>query len=322
MIIDSSQVSSRFIRYYERKESKTLTNSTKRAYKSDIRKLLETNPDLDSLDSLTKEVAIDSLRRIKRKGSSPASIRRFASTISRFFIFLGIEDVTYDSMLRAVNISRSNLPNEKSLPLDRREFPHILNAVVEKHKDRPNSYYCRRDLFFLHLMYFGGLTIPELINLDGEDIKSTKGGIEVLVDSNTSFSRRTRNVEIIATSSDSPILDYPSKRLNFIKYLSDKGIIKGNPPDALLLNRYGKRFSERNLRKVVCSYLEEAGIDKSTQSFRLGHILDLVKNGTEIETIARRLGISKASLQDTLIIFKGSGMFNQGEEPRGEDPSS
>lgn len=323
MVVDFSRALPRFFKFYEGKRGKPLSDATRTAYARDLTDFFGgISPEVESIRSLNESHVSLYFGNLGRKGYSPASIRRFASTISRFFSFLGIEGVTYDSMLGAIDISKSNLPNEKSLPLNRMEFSDILDAVVEKHQDRPSSYYCRRDLFVLHLMYFGGITIPELSNLDEDNIKSTRRGIEVLVDSNTSLLRRKRSVEIIVTTLDSPILNYLSERVKFISSLLDRGIIKRNPPEALLINKYGKRFSERNLRKGVCSYLEEAEIDKSTQSFRLGHILDLVKEGIGIEIIARRLGISKTSLQDILIIFKGNGIFNQDKKVSVEEPSS
>ncbi len=192
------------------------------------------------------------------RGLKPSSIVRKFASLSVFFEYLkekGIVDKNYAKLLDKPKVKK-DLP--KFLDVD--ETIALLESVKNK-----------RDRAILELLYSSSLRASELLGLNVEDIDfenmrlkvKRKGGSVVYVP----FSERAK------------------------RFLTEYvGLRKSGP---LFLNKYGKRLSDRYLRKLVKRYaLRSIFKDISPHTLRHTKATHLLNSGMDIRLLQKFLGHS------------------------------
>ncbi len=218
--------------------------------------------DVDEFLKLTDGFGLEDVQKFMQvlfnRGLKPASIIRKLASLSVFFEYLkenGLVDKNYAKLI-------DKPKNSKKLPkfLDVDETIALLDSVKNK-----------RDRAILELLYSSSLRASELLGLDVEDVDfenlrvrvKRKGGGVVYVP----FSERAKRflVEYIGARNSGPVF----------------------------LNKYGKRLSDRYLRKLVKKYsVESIFKDISPHTLRHTKATHLLNSGMDIRLLQKFLGHS------------------------------
>ena len=187
---------------------------------------------------------------------SASTINRKLASLSVFFEFLksmGVVDKNYVKLTEKPK-------NDKYLPafLEVDEIVGLLENIKNL-----------RDRALLELIYSSALRAGEVLGLNVEDIDFDKLKIRV---------RRKGAKEMYI-----PI----SKRAS--DYL--KAYINGRQEGPVFLNRYGKRLSDRSLRKIVKKYaLKTIAKDISPHTLRHSRATHLLNSGMDLRLLQKFLG--------------------------------
>lgn len=251
---------------------------TIRNYGADLREFLGyftppggTPPDLSGFDMLALR---EWLAHIYEKEHKPATVRRKLAAVRALFRYLSRERLITKDPARLLKLPK--MP--KTLP----EVPNaevtnaLVDAVLPEDLERP---YPRRDRLLLELLYGCGLRVSEAVGLDLTDFDRTERWIRV-----RGKGRKERQVPYGSKAADS--LD---------AYLADRGVAAG--AGALLLNRFGKRLSDRSARSIVKFYARWTVGDESIHPHTLRHAFatHLLSDGADLRAIQELLGHARLS---------------------------
>jgi integrase/recombinase XerC len=251
---------------------------TIRNYGADLREFLGyftppggAPPELSAFDMLALR---EWLAHIYEKEHKPATVRRKLAAVRALFRYLSRERLVEKDPARLLKLPK--MP--KTLP----EVPNaeVTNALVDaelpEDLERP---YPRRDRLLLELLYGCGLRVSEAVGLDLTDFDRTERWIRV-----RGKGRKERQVPYGSKAADS--LD---------AYLNDRGVAAG--AGALLLNRFGKRLSDRSARSIVKFYARWTVGDESIHPHTLRHAFatHLLSDGADLRAIQELLGHARLS---------------------------
>lgn len=154
-----------------------------------------------------------------KKGLSVSTITRKLASLSVFFDFLRQKGVVDTNPLDVIDKPKQSRPLPKFLEVDE------IIALLEGIKDK-------RDRALVELIYSSSLRASEVLNLNVEDVDLDNLRIRI---------KRKGGKEVYL-----PITERAARYLK--EYIKDR---TGGP---LFLNRYGKRLSDRYLRKLIKRY--------------------------------------------------------------------
>lgn len=216
------------------------------------------------------------LANLQKKGLNKATIARKISALRSFFRYLAREELIPSNPMLHIHTPRG----EHKLPkfLYYTEMEALLNAPDSS----PSG---ERDRALLETIYAGGLRVSEAVGLDLLDVDFSlecakaygKGGKERIV-----------------------LLGKPAL-LAIEKYLTHgrRVLVKQNPhpEQALFLNKFGKRLSDRSVRNVVNKYVQQISLDKSISPHTLRHSFatHLLEGGADLRSVQELLGHVKIS---------------------------
>lgn len=159
-----------------------------------------------------------------------------------------------------------------------------------------------RDRTMLELFYSSGLRLSELVSLNRSDIDHKhflvklkgKGKKERVIPI-------TRNAETWLTH----YLNHPER------YEDGNGNLAQKDPDAVFLNRFGKRLSARSIDRHFEAYLKQSGLAGRVTPHTLRHSIAThwLENGMDLKTIQTLLGHN--SLATTTLYTKVSNSLKQ-----------
>ena len=230
---------------------------------------------VDTLDKVDRKVLRDYLGHLVSKGIVKGSIARKLSAIRSFFSYLVREKLIEANPIKTVSSPKL----EKRLPafLTLGEVKRLLEAPDTS---TPQGL---RDRALLELLYASGLRVSELtglelgqINLDTNEIRVWgKGSKErvVLMGEPAAIALRT-------------YLEHGRPELT--------GKKRSN---ALFLNRYGQRFPERAVQKLLEKYASLASLKKRVHPHMLRHTFatHLLDGGADLRVVQELLGHARLS---------------------------
>jgi integrase/recombinase XerC len=151
-----------------------------------------------------------------------------------------------------------------------------------------------RDRAMLETLYSTGMRVSELTALDITDIDLTTNVVRV------SGKGKKRRVIPLAPGAVQMILHFLDLRRNDPR----------NPsfdPDALFINKHGRRLSTRSVRRKLDKYLLDAGLDLSVSPHTLRHSFatHMLRRGADLRSVQEMLG--HQSLSTTQIYMHLSG---------------
>lgn len=271
-----------FIKYRNYLEvEKTASPYTVRNYMTDLRDffLFLRSHGIASLRDIDRSVLRDYLADLMNRGFVKRSIARKLSAVRSLFRYLVREEIVPTDPVK--NTSSPRL--DKLLP----EFltaDEITRIIESPDGSNPLG---QRDRALLELMYAAGLRVSELVGLDVENINMDT--LEIRVWGKGSKERIT----LIGEPAANALKVYLEEGR---KFLSGK-----KTSNALFVNRYGTRLTERSVQELLNKYALVVGISKRIHPHMVRHTFatHLLNGGADLRVVQELLG--HASLSTTQI---------------------
>lgn len=251
-----------------------LSENTIQAYRSDLVQLLK------FLDDGLLEASHSDLRAFlasRHRELSPRSMGRKLAAIRSFYRFAKRRGWLGNSP--AARIRSTQVPKKLPQLLDHDEMSALLKAPD------PKTNLGLRDRALLELLYATGVRVAELTGLNIQDVDMKdrvarvlgKGGKERLVP----FGRHARQALHLYFPARDGLLSRSKKPA----------------PDALFLNRFGGRLSDRSVRRLLDRAILRAGVlhDISPHVLRHTFATHLLQEGADLRSIQELLGHSSLS---------------------------
>ncbi len=209
-----------------------------------------------------------------------STIARRLACLRSFFRYCCREGLTEHNPAKALRTPRAG-----------RKLPHFLTTEqIGTLLEAPpaNEPAGLRDRAMLESMYSAGLRVSELVGLNLDNFDRDANIFRVL---------GKGKKERIA-----PVGSYASKALSSWLEVRTPAA-NANPSDqsALFLNRFGRRLSDRSVRRMIDKYLLETGLERITSPHTLRHSFatHLLDGGADLRSVQELLG--HASLTTTQI---------------------
>ena len=268
-----SKENSYVIEFYEYlKREKSLSPNTVKGYISDIKNFLKFVP-REQLKQVNFSLIRKYLGELQERGYQKSTLARRVATLHSFFHYLYLKG----------NLAFSPLSNLRAPKLEKR-IPSFLEEVeVERllETTQGEDFFHLRDKAILELLYATGMRIMELINLNMGDIDYLENLVKV---------QGKGNKERLI-----PLGSYAKKALNI--YLEKRnGRVKVGE-DALFINKYGERLSDRWIRKKLKKYIDKTEILKKVSPHTLRHSFatHLLNRGADLRSVQELLGHERLS---------------------------
>ena len=268
--IDFEQEFVKYLRY-----ERNMSPETIRAYEKDLHQFMrffcKETPEIPHPASITTMQVREFLAELKERNYKPTTIVRKLATIRSFYKFL----------MRKRHITTNPLTTIET-PKVEKKLPHSLSVdEVEKLLSAPQgtAFQPARDRAILETLYSTGLRVSELTALN---VASLDFSAEVIKARGKGSKERVVPVGSFALQA---IKRYVHSREQ--THTPDE-----NDPDALFLNRFGKRLSSRSIRKILDKYIKVTGLNKKTSPHTLRHSFatHLLDRGANLRMVQELLG--------------------------------
>ena len=234
------------------------------------------------------------LSHLYSEGLSAVTIRRKLAAVRSLFDFLAREGSIPTNIARLVRTPKA--PQKLPSVPTAEQTNALLDGVAA---DQLNRAFPQRDLLIFELLYGCGLRISELVGLDLEDFDRTERWIRV-----RGKGRKERQVPFggkAATALDAYLVSRQAQ-------IGEHG---------LLVNRFGKRLSDRSAREIVKLYSRMLAGDSSLHPHSLRHAFatHLLADGADLRSIQELLGharlattqkYTEVSLTDLMAVYDRS----------------
>ena len=228
-------------------------------------------PEIPHPASITTMQVREFLAELKERNYKPTTIVRKLATIRSFYKFLMRKRHITTNPLTTIETPKV----EKKLPLS------LSVDEVEKLLSAPQgtTFQSTRDRAILETLYSTGLRVSELTALN---VASLDFSAEVIKARGKGSKERVVPIGSFALQA---IKRYVHSREQTHK--PDE-----NDPDALFLNRFGKRLSSRSIRKILDKYIKVTGLNKKTSPHTLRHSFatHLLDRGANLRMVQELLG--------------------------------
>ncbi len=256
------------------REEKFFSFSTVKSYVADVRDFLEFLKSKSiKVEDVDHRKAREYLSFLLDKGLKKSTLARRVSSLRCFFHYLQAKGYISSFFLSSLRTPKL----EKKIPsfLEEEEIEKLLDGM----KGRGFSFL--RDKASLELLYGTGMRIAELIGLNIQDVDFGSELIKV---------RGKREKERLL-----PFGGFAAKALN--NYLGIREEKFGSLKEAVFLNRFGNRISDRWMRKKLKSYLQQTGILKPATPHTMRHSFatHLLNRGADLRSVQELLGHEKLS---------------------------
>jgi len=272
-------VFSRYVSYLELERD--ASPYTVRNYTTDLLGFIQfiKEKGIESLKEVDKHVLRDYLSHLMQGGIVKASMARKLSAIRSFYRFLVREEMLLVNPLQ----------NTSSPKLDKRLPSFLTQDEVIRLLDTPDTTtpQGQRDRALLELLYASGPRVSELVGLDLRQVNLDSREIRVWGKGNK---ERVVLMGELAAEALTTYLEESRPKL-----LGEKRT------NALFLNRYGQRLTERSVQITLQETAHRAGIGKRVHPHMLRHTFatHLLDGGADLRVVQELLG--HASLTSTQI---------------------
>ena len=250
---------------------------TVRNYTHDLRHFLEflNIENVATLGDVDRHLLRRYIASLQEQGFEKSSVSRKLSALRSFYSYLMQQNFTSSNPL--ITVSSPKL--EKRLPsfLSSDEVTHLLEIPDTS---TPQG---QRDRAMLELLYASGLRVSEIVSLD-------LGSVNI----------EARDIRVWGKGSkERMVLIGKPAASALIMYLREgrRQLLGNSSTEALFINRYGKRLSERFLQKAISKYAIEAGLDKRVFPHMVRHSFatHLLDGGADLRVVQELLGHANLS---------------------------
>lgn len=252
--------------FYKNLSLRNMSPLTVKSYKCDLQQfsMFFKNKNVKDLDYIALR---GFLIYLQQKGYSKVTISRKLSAIRSFFKFLKQEEIIKENPMVLV----AGLKCAKKLP----RFLYY-DEVCQVLEQKVNSVLGMRDRAMWELLYATGIRVGELVGLNVDDVFWVDGLIKV---------RGKGDRERIV-----PFGSYAKQALAIYLEKSRPQLLK-EKCQAFFLNRFGKRISQRSVRRNLKKYLLQAGVDyASPHTMRHSFATHMLNGGADIRIVQELLG--------------------------------
>ncbi|MDP6142090.1 MAG: tyrosine recombinase XerC [Dehalococcoidales bacterium] len=235
--------------------------------------------EIDELGKVDKHTIRDYTSWLMGQNVTKTSIARKLSAIRSFYRYLAREEILPDNQL--VEVSAPKLDRRLPSFLTIEEMVQLLKAP-----DLANPQGLR-DRAIIELIYASGLRVSELVKLNLGQINLDSNEIRV-------WGKGSKErVVLIGEPATMAITNYINR--------SRPKLVGKRSGDALFLNRYGSRLTERTVQMIFEKYAALAGLDKKVYPHLLRHTFatHMLDGGADLRVVQELLG--HASLASTQI---------------------
>ncbi len=207
---------------------------------------------------------------LNKKEYTRKTISRKLSSLRTFFRFLARE-----------NYIKTNPFQMVSTPKIEKKLPHFMySEEMEELLRLPDltSPLGLRDKAIIETLYASGMRVSELMFLDVESIDLVNGNALV-------FGKGAKERYV-------PLGSYAIKALTEYLNIARLQILNGQREKALFLNRYGKRLSDRSVRRMLDKYVQFLSTVKKVSPHTLRHTFatHLLNSGADLRVVQELLG--------------------------------
>lgn len=250
---------------------------TVRNYITDIRDFLDflKREGINSLNEVDRSTLRRYLGWLQAHGIVRASISRKLSTLRSLYRYLVRENLVNAQPMQALSAPKL----EKRLPtfLTAEEVSQLLEAADA------SSPQGLRDRAILELLYAAGLRVSEIVILDLGDI-----GLE------------SRDIRVWGKGSKErmALMGRPAaEALKLYLELGRDKLLGTKKNQALFLNRYGERISQRRIQHLIARYALQAGLEERIFPHIMRHTFatHLLDGGADLRSVQELLGHARLS---------------------------
>ncbi|MFC1988212.1 tyrosine recombinase XerC, partial [Chloroflexota bacterium] len=231
-----------------------------------------------TLEGADRHLLRDYLAYLARQGLVKASIARRLSAIRSLYRYLVREEILPVNPMQETSSPKLDRRLPSFLTIE--EVTRLLEAAD---LTTPQG---QRDRAFMELLYASGLRVSELVSLDIEQVKLDDREIRVW-----GKGSKERMV-LMGEPATAALIHYINNGRN--ELLGNK---RGN---AVFLNRYGGRLTERSVQSILEEYAVKSGIGKRVYPHMLRHTFatHLLDGGADLRVVQELLGhVSLSSTQ-------------------------
>jgi len=269
------EIFNRYINHLQ--AEKNASAYTVRNYKSDLLDFFSflKEKKVETLDKVDRKVLRDYLGHLVGRGIVKASIARKLSAIRSFYRYLVREKLIEANPIKAVSSPKLDKRLPSFLTLD--EVKRLLEAPD------PSTPQGLRDRALLELLYASGLRVSELTSLELGQINLD-----------------TNEIRVWGKGSKERVVLMGLPAVEALRTYLEQGrpeLIGGKRSNALFLNRYGQRFPERAVQKILEKYAQKAGLKKRVHPHMLRHTFatHLLDGGADLRVVQELLGHARLS---------------------------
>ena len=265
-----------FLRHLELE--KRLSRHTVRAYASDLQQwteFLKSEGMEETPESVNSKVIRAYLSAMARSGLSRRTIARRMAAIRAFHKYLRRDRPELPDPTAAV--STPKLPKRLPRPVPQEQIQALLAAP-----DR--SPLGLRDRAILEVLYAAGMRASELVSLNIDSVDMARGEARVVGKGGK------ERLVLLGVPALEAVAEYV--RLG-------RPALRPRDQEALFLNRFGTRLSDRSLRRMLDKYIVKTGIALGVGPHALRHSFatHLLEGGADLRTVQELLG--HASIRTT-----------------------
>jgi integrase/recombinase XerC len=233
---------------------------------------------------ITKQTIREYLALLQERQEKKRTIARRLATLRSFFKFLVREKkITTDP---TSEIQSPKLDKKIPAPLSIEEVDHLFAQPDQ------NCYLGLRDRCIMELFYSSGLRLSELVGLSHQDFDRER--LSLLV---RGKGKKQRIVPITRNAAQWLIryIDHPERMMDTAEHVA------AADPQAIFLNKWGKRISTRSVDRNFKEYLLRSGLAARATPHTIRHTIAThwLEKGMDLKTIQKLLG--HASLVTTTI---------------------
>jgi integrase/recombinase XerC len=277
--------------------TKSLAETTKRTYSSDIKQFFKVDKfediSIEMIQSVTTDMANDWVRKMLDKGYKKETINKKLAALSGFYEYLCRRNVAiveynpFDKKEGCVRMKNSISSYVSSTALTDEEVDLILNTIPKTAQKDHDLLVFKRDYIIITFLLITGCRRDELTNIRIGDIRIEEDKPVVRIVGKGGKER----VVVIPNRLYEKILDYVQLRRITMKDVDEYMVTSHFWAHGY--RQKGLKLSNSSVNAIVKKYAEKAGLDPSKvkpHAFRHTFCTESLRSGAKIEDVQDLMG--------------------------------